>query len=117
MFPSQIKALLKNWKVGPPAVIEDRDTTMVQGTINGNMPVNLYFDDETALLTRVVTYVDSPVGMSPTQEDFSDYREVAGLKVPHKIIVTWLDGKSILQLNDIKPNAPVEASRFARPAK
>jgi photosynthetic reaction center cytochrome c subunit len=117
MFPSQIKTLLTNWKVGPPAVIDDRDTTMVQGTINGKVPVNLYFDDETALLSRVVTYVDSPVGLSPTQEDFSDYREVAGLKVPYKIVVTWLDGKSILQLSEIQPNAPVEASRFARPAK
>jgi len=117
MFPAKINTLLTNWKAGGPAVVDDRDTTMVQGTINGKVPVNLYFDDETGLLTRVVTYVDSPVGLTPTQEDFLDYRELAGLKVPYQVVVTWLDGKSIIQLTDVKANAPVEASRFARPAK
>jgi hypothetical protein len=85
--------------------------------MNGKFPVNLYFDDETGLLARTVTYADSPVGLSPMQVDYSDYRELGGLKVPYKLIVTWLDGKSIILLTDVKANVPVEASRFARPAK
>jgi hypothetical protein len=116
-FPAQIKTLLTEWRVGPPANFDDRDFTMVQGTMNGKFPVNLYFDDETGLLARTVTYADSPVGLSPMQVDYSDYRELGGLKVPYKLIVTWLDGKSIILLTDVKANVPVEASRFARPAK
>ena len=117
MFPAQIKKLLTEWRVGSPANFDDRDFTMVQGTINGKFPVNLYFDDETGLLARTVTFADSPVGLTPMQVDYSDYKALDGLKVPYKMIVTWLDGKSIIIFTDIKANAPVEASRFARPAK
>jgi len=117
MFPAQIKTLLTEWRVGPPAEAGDRDLTMVQGTLNGKFPVNLYFDDETGLLVRTVTFADSPVGFVPMQVDYSDYRDLNGLKVPYKEIITWLDGKSIIVLNEIKANAPVDAAKFARPAK
>jgi hypothetical protein len=115
-FPGQIKQLLRQWRVGPPAVIDDRDMTLVQGTMNGKFPVNLYFDDESGLLTRTVAYADSPVGLAPMQVDYGDYREVAGVKVPFKLVVTWLDGRSTIQLTDIKPNEAVDSSKFARPA-
>lgn len=115
-FPGQIKQLLSQWRVGPPAVIDDRDLTLVQGTMNGRFPVNLYFDDESGLLSRTVTYADSPVGLAPMQVDYADYREAAGVKVPFKIIVTWLDGRSTIQLTEVQANVPIDASKFARPA-
>ena len=117
MFPAQIKTLLTQWRVGPPPEVDGRDLTMVQGTINGKYPVNLYFDDETGLLARTVTFADSPVGLAPMQVDYSEYKDVNGLKVPYKEIITWLDGKSIIVLTEIIANAPVEAAKFARPAK
>jgi len=116
-FPAQIKKLLTQWRVGAPAVIDDRDMTMVQGTLNGKFPVNLYFDDESHLLARSVTYTDSPVGLSPMQVDYSDYRELAGIKVPYKMIVTWLDGRSIILLSEVQANVPIDASKFARPGR
>jgi hypothetical protein len=116
-FPGQIKKLLTQWRVGPPAVIDDRDLTMVQGTINGKFPVNLYFDDESGLLSRTVTYADSPVGLAPMQVDYADYRELAGVKVPYKMIVTWLDGRSIIQLTEVQANVAIDASKFARPGR
>jgi len=115
-FPGQIKRLLQQWRVGPPAVIDDRDVTLVQGTMNGRFPVNLYFDDESALLSRTVAYTDSPVGLAPMQVDYGDYRDIAGIKVPFKTVVTWLDGRSTIQLTDVQLNVAIEASRFARPA-
>jgi len=114
-FPGQIKQLLRQWRVGPPAVVDDRDLTLVQGTMNGKFPVNLYFDDESALLSRTVAYADSPVGLAPMQVDYADYRDIAGVKVPFKLVVTWLDGRSIIQLTDVQINVPIDASRFARP--
>lgn len=116
-FPGQIKKLLTQWRVGPPAVIDDRDLTMVQGTINGKFPVNLYFDDESGLLARTVTYADSPVGLAPMQVDYADYRELTGVKVPYKMIVTWLDGRSIIQLTEVQANVAIDASKFVRPGR
>jgi hypothetical protein len=114
-FPAQIKKLLTDWRVGAPAVIDDRDMTVVQGTMNGKFPVNLYFDDESHLLARTVTYADSPVGLLPMQVDYSDYRELSGVKMPYKIIITWLDGRSIILLTEVQANVPIDASKFARP--
>jgi hypothetical protein len=117
MFPAQIKTLLTEWRTGGPATVDDRDFTMVQGTMNGKFPVNLYFEDTTGLLARTVTYSDSPVGFTPFQVDYSDYRDVDGVKIPFKEIITWLDGKSIIVLTEVKANIPVDASKFARSAK
>jgi photosynthetic reaction center cytochrome c subunit len=115
-FPGQIKQLLRQWRVGPPAVVDDRDLTLVQGTMNGQFPVNLYFDEESGLLSRTVTFADSPVGLAPMQVDYGDYRDVAGVKVPFKLLVTWLDGRSTIQLTEVQPNVAIDASQFARPA-
>ena len=115
-FPAQIKQMLRDWRVGPPATIDDQAATLVQGTSDGRTPVNLYFDDDSGLLIRSVRFSDSPVGLAPTEVDYSDYREVAGVKVPFKMLVTWLDGRSTIQLSEVQANAAIDASKFARPA-
>jgi hypothetical protein len=56
------------------------------------------------------------VGLNPTQIDYSDYREVSGIKVPFRWTVTWLDGRSTYELNELRPNLPIEAVKFAKPA-
>jgi photosynthetic reaction center cytochrome c subunit len=115
-FPSRIKQTLTKWRVGLPTVIEDREVQVVQGTGAGGVTATLYFDAETGLLARQIRYVESPVGRLPTQVDYSDYRDVAGVKMPFRWMVTWLDGRDIVQLTDVQPNVAVAATRFARPA-
>jgi hypothetical protein len=48
--------------------------------------------------------------------DFSDYRDVAGVKVPFKWTATWTDGRSEFEWTDIKPNVPIDAAKFGKPA-
>jgi photosynthetic reaction center cytochrome c subunit len=115
-FPARIKQALTQWKVGYPSIIDDRPVQLVQGTSDGRHPVNLYFDNQSGLLVRQVRYADSPVGLSPTQVDYADYREVAGVKMPFKWTVSWLDGRSTVELSEVQPNAPIDAAKFARPA-
>ena len=98
-----------------PTVIDDREVQVVQGTGSGGALVTLYFDAETGLLVRQVRYVASPVGRLPTQMDYADYREVAGVKLPFRWTVTWLDGKDTVELKDVRPNVAIDAGRFARP--
>ena len=87
----------------------------MQGTGSGGALVTLYFDAESGLLVRQVRYVPSPVGRLPTQIDYADYREVAGVKLPFRWTVTWLDGKDTVELKDVRPNVAIDAARFARP--
>ncbi|MGD0135734.1 MAG: c-type cytochrome [Bryobacteraceae bacterium] len=114
-FPWQIKDTLRQWRVGLPSTINDRDVRLIQGTSDGRYPVNLYFDDESGLLVRIVRYSNTPVGLGPTQIDYADYREVASFKIPFKRTVIWLDGRATIELKEVRPNAEIEGTRFARP--
>jgi photosynthetic reaction center cytochrome c subunit len=116
-FPGGIKQALTDWKVGfPVTTIDDKPVNIVQGTGAGKTRVKLYFDDKTGLLTRQVRYADTPIGMVPTQVDYADYREVAGVKLPYHIVITWTDGQSDIRLTDIQANVPIDPAKFAKPA-
>jgi photosynthetic reaction center cytochrome c subunit len=116
-FPAQIKPALTQWRGASSASIDGHDMQMIQGTGDGRYPVNLYFDSKSGLLARVVRYTESPVGLNPTQIDYSDYREVVGVRMPYRVTVTWLDGKSATEFSDIQPNVPIEAARFVKPTR
>ena len=90
-FTSEIGRAFRQWRVGFSAFIEDRPVQVVQGTNPGQSPVNLYFDDESGLLVRFVRYAETAVGTVPTQIDYGDYREVAGVLMPFRWTMTWTD--------------------------
>lgn len=113
-FPANVKQALTNMRSSTD-FINDRSLLVVQGS-KGAALVTLYFDEETGLLTRLVRSTPSVVGRLPVQVDYSDYRDVAGVKMPFKFTMTWLDGRSNFELSEVRPNVAVEATRFARPA-
>ena len=114
LFPAQLKQAFNQWRVTSTS-IDDRDVQVLQGTNPRQPPVNLYFD-ASGLLVRLVRFVDTAVGRVPTQIDYSDYRNIAGMKVPFKWTATWTDGQSTAELTEIQLNVPVDAAKFARPA-
>jgi hypothetical protein len=113
-FPAQIKQAFSQWQVGATA-IDDREVHVLRGTNPRQPPVNFYFD-ESGLLVRIVRFVDTAVGRVPTQIDYSDYREVSGVKMPFKWTVTWTNGQSTTELSEMQGNVSIDAARFARPA-
>jgi hypothetical protein len=115
-FPTQIKRSLTNWRTGIKETIGDVDVQVVQGTSAAKLPVKLYFDSKTNLLVRVERYIDTAVGRNPVQIDYSDYRDVSGIKVPFHQVIMWTDGRTTLDLTDVKFNAPVDAAKFDKPA-
>jgi len=64
----------------------------------------------------VMRWNRTAVGTLPVRFDYADYRDVAGVKMPFRTVVTWTDGQNVLALKEVRPNVPIEASRFARPA-
>jgi hypothetical protein len=115
LFPGKARPAVAQWKVGTPTEIGDDDVQVVQGTSAGGVLATLYFNAETHLLQRSVRYTNSPVGRIPTRVDYSDYRDVAGVKIPFKWEVTWLDGKQSFEMTEIQPNAVIDAAKFAKP--
>ena len=100
----------------PPLKIGDRDVQVVDGTAPGGTRVKLYFDKNSGLLVRQARFANTAVGLTPLHIEYSDYRAVAGVKMPFHWTVTWVDGQSTTELSDVQPNAPVGTAKFAKPA-
>lgn len=136
-FPAQMKTAMTNWRVSLPMTIsdlpgpssqtsnekassegigKDRLVDVVQGTYGTRGVIaTLYFDQKSGLLLRKVAYSRTPIGRVPTQVDYTDYREVNGIKMPFHITFAWLDGRDAVQLNEVKINAPVDEAKFGHP--
>jgi len=115
-FPGQIKQVLKDWRTGfPSASVDDKDVDVIQGASADGTPVKLYFDKKTSLLLRQVRYTDTALGLNPTQIDYSDYRDVSGVKMPFTLITTWTDGRSTITFSDLRANVSIDAAKFAKP--
>jgi hypothetical protein len=114
-FPTGIQKEFIRWRSGN-ALIEGEEFAIAQGTKTGQLPVNFYFDKSTGLLKRVMRWNQTAVGPVPTQTDYDDYRDVAGIKMPFRTTITWTDGRSTIELTEVRANVPNDAARFARPA-
>jgi len=115
-IPGRVKQALGQWRASLPREIAGRPVNVLQGTGAGGANATLYFDVESGLLTRVVRYANSAMGRVPTQIDFEDYREVAGVKIPFKWAFAWVSGRDEVQLSEVQPNVAIDAARFAKPA-
>jgi hypothetical protein len=63
-----------------------------------------------------VRWTRTPVGFIPTQVDYADYRDVAGVKIPFHRTVTQTYMQMNIELSDVQPNVAIDAARFAKPA-
>jgi photosynthetic reaction center cytochrome c subunit len=134
-FPGQIKQVLTNLRTSLPTTISDlpgpssqtskesssaapleRVVNVVQGAGPRGTLATLYFEKESGLLVRLVRYGKSPIGRVPTQIDYSDYRDVGGIKMPFHVTFAWLDGRDAIQLSEVQTNVPIDSSKFERPA-
>jgi photosynthetic reaction center cytochrome c subunit len=114
-FPGNIKGFFNSWRVSYPANIDGKDVNVVQGSRPGGFVATFYFDKQSGLLLRMVRYANSAVGRVPTQIDFSDYRPVAGVMMPFKRTYGWVSGREEYTLTEIKPNVPIDDTKFVKP--
>src|SRR5215467_2504313 len=118
-FPGQIKQFLTNWRVNfPPVNIGEKPMQVVQGTMTDGTRVKLYFDKASGLLVRQTRFSPTMIGTVASRVDYSDYRALpnVGVKVPHNLQITWVDGRSTIILDSVQPNAAIDATKFAKPA-
>ena len=115
LAPATIQRAFSRWQVSEGLLEDDKPVTILQGGNQGELPVNLYFDDD-GMLVRLVRWSDTAVGPIPIQFDFSDYRDVGGVKRPFHWIKTWTNNRATFTLKDIRPNVTVNAALFAKPA-
>jgi outer membrane lipoprotein-sorting protein len=111
-FPVRINQLFTALQVDKRVKIGDADTFLVVGKRAALPPLNMYFDAQTGLLTRVVRYESSPLGLNPTQIDYTDYRETAGVKLPYRWLSATPIGRFTVQISATEPNAKIPDNAF-----
>lgn len=97
--------------------IGDANAYRVMAIRKGGGRVFFDFDAQSGLLLRVSERIESPLGSLPQNTDYSDYRDVNGVKVPFSVTVTQVQGPTIYKWDSIQANVPVEDSRFEKPAQ
>ena len=100
--------------------IGDRPVIVVLGTTADKKRERLFFDAESGLLLRRISYLETMIGVIPQQTDFDDYRDVEGVKLPFMIRVSSVDAGNpyiTRKFTEIKLNAPVDESKFKMPPK
>jgi len=116
----RLKDQYSNARVSAEDKIDDRDVYVVNAIRSDNKRERLFFDAETGLLRRQISYTPTMIGIIPDQTDFEDYREVNGVKLPFTIKVSSLDARSpsiARRFAEIKLNIPVDESKFNKPLK
>ena len=114
-FPQNLKQMFDEFRVGRPEKIGEKDETVMVGRKKGQPPVKLYFDPQSGLLTRVLRYTETPLGRLPVQIDFSNYRDVGGVKFPQAWTLARPGGRFTIQIEQVD-HQPIPDSKFTQPA-
>jgi photosynthetic reaction center cytochrome c subunit len=115
-FPTAIKQLFKELRVQQQEQINGHVAYLVLGMRDNWPPVQLYFDEQSGLLVRMLRYVQTPLGRNPAQIDYADYREESGVKTPCRWIVARPSARFTIQIEQTQPAAPIADDKFAKPA-
>ncbi len=115
-LPATVRRLFKEFKVAPGAPIEGRETVRVIAKNQGKPPVELWFDVQSGLLSRLVRYEETPLGRNPTQIDYADYRDADAVKIPFRWTLARPGGRFTIQIDETRQNVPVDDAKFEKPA-
>ena len=113
MAPARLKQSFAKWEISK-SLLDDKPVQILRGTNPGQPPVNFYFDNS-GLLVRLQRWNDTVVGPVATMYDYSDYRDVGGVKRPFTWVKTSPLNQVTIVIKEIRPNVAIDAARFATP--
>jgi photosynthetic reaction center cytochrome c subunit len=114
-FPADANRVFKELKVTGEEKIGVKPTYVMAGAREGQPPTRLYFDQQSGLLLREVRYAETPLGLNPTQIDYTDYRDQGGVKTPFQWTISQPRGRSMIQIEQMLLNVQIDDSKFAKP--
>jgi photosynthetic reaction center cytochrome c subunit len=114
-FPWRVRNFFNNWRVSFGQTIDGTDVDVIQGSLPSGMIGTLYFDKKTGLLKRYIRYANTMVGRIPTQVDYDDYRDVAGVKMPFKYSYAWVSERDDWTFAAYEANPTIDNAKFGRP--
>jgi hypothetical protein len=114
-FPMNLKKTFQQFKVIRKEKFSEHDAILLFAASSSGPPLELYFDRQTGLLLRQVRFGSSPLGLNPTQIDYSDYKTFDGVQVPLHLIITRPNRTMNIRLLQVTQNIPIDDAKFAPP--
>ena len=113
----KLKEQFTQMRLGGRDKIGDRDVIIIGARTADNHRERLFFDAETGLLLRRLSYTETPIAVIPYQIDFEDYRDVDGVKIPFTVKVSSVEPGLVAtrKYTEIKLNVPIDDSKFKMP--
>lgn len=116
-FPLNFRKLYPTLSAPKAGQIGGRAVYIIDATpAEGGPPDQAYLDAQTGLLLRMVTQHHNDDGsVEPIEEDFSDYRDVDGVKIPFNLHQSGSQVDFTIQLQNVRQNVPLDDTRFSEP--
>ncbi|HWK12402.1 MAG TPA: c-type cytochrome [Vicinamibacterales bacterium] len=96
------------------AALDGTDTIVVTGTTASDVTEQLFFDRHSGLLVRRSIATPTPLGPLSEQIDYSDYREVSGVKLPFRVRYATWNQANTLEFSDVQLNVPLDDTLFRK---
>lgn len=112
-----LRAAYPQMRVLTKEKLGDREAYVVGATSRDDSREKLYFDVQTGLLIRKYVAFKTAFGTIPEVMDFTEYREVNGVKLPFTITWSRPPFGSVKKFTEIKLNVAVDDSKFVSPLK
>jgi hypothetical protein len=96
--------------------VNGHEVYVVRGTFKDpSYTERLFFDRQSGLLLRRITFQRTLFGFLQDISNFSDYRDVQGVKVPFTVLHSPPGQVSTIKFDKIEFNLPIDDSKFTRP--
>lgn len=113
---THLKQMFTGTNVVGTEKIGEHETYELVGQRDGRPPIQLYFDEHSGLLVRLVRFGETALGWLPTQIEYADYRDAGGVKIPYQWTLARTNGRFTIQIAEVKENVPVDDAKFVKPA-
>jgi len=92
--------------------IDGKDYYRVKFPLPNNKSFTRYYEISTGLLSRLVSTIDTPQESFTQTTVYDDYREIAGVKMPYKLIQGMAGQNITLEVKSIEVNTGLDDSIF-----
>ena len=117
-FAMRVRDMYKEFRVRPGGEINGRETYLVAAAATAGHPqVDMYFDQQTGLLLRLIRYTETALGKNPAQVDYADYKETDSVKIPYQWTLARPNGAFTIHIDQVQQNVPIDAKLFEPPSE
>ena len=114
--PLDLKQIYSKISVTGTDKIDDRDAYVLEASSADLGTDKIYFDTQNSLVLRIVGQHHTVDGPATFTEDFSDFREVDGIKLPYTVHQESPSSTFTIKFTEIRHNEAIEDAAFAKPA-